>query len=330
MILHLFIIAHIYITVRVIFQAIGRQAALPTDNRSLLMATNDLRKWVTSNINFYEILGLNFEVCSENELRRAYRKTALKYHPDKAGANFDQEKYEIFQAAYEVLSDPSSKAQYDQYRQAMLQRQRANEMFEGRRKQMKEDLESREKNGMLNQLKRSWNNELNADLKPELKKFTEEGRKRRAARTSLMAEKTTSSPVNMTFKDDPGSTEKKTSSSKENEEDEVERLERMIKEAKELKAKRKAEKKARKSGVFVSSDIQPEDKESRFKDRGKITTPKNYSNNFGELSIDEKSSYQSNFSFKTSTAAPIKDDFTLTMARLKAAGKARTESESNK
>jgi hypothetical protein len=53
------------------------------------MANNDLLKWVTSDVDFYELLGIAFENYSESELRRAYRKTALKYHPDPASGLAD-------------------------------------------------------------------------------------------------------------------------------------------------------------------------------------------------------------------------------------------------
>ena len=68
-----------------------------------------------------------------------------KYHPDKVGKNFDPAQYEKFQAANEVLGDPALKAKYDNARNARLQKQRANELFEGKRRQMKEDLEARER-----------------------------------------------------------------------------------------------------------------------------------------------------------------------------------------
>ncbi|KAH9215976.1 DnaJ domain-containing protein, partial [Leptodontidium sp. 2 PMI_412] len=108
------------------------------------MSNSDLQKWVTSDVDFYALLGISITACSDSELRRAYRKTALQYHPDKAGKDYDPEKYELFQAANGVLSDPELKAKYDAHRSAKLQRQRANELFEGKRRAMKEDLEARE------------------------------------------------------------------------------------------------------------------------------------------------------------------------------------------
>lgn len=210
------------------------------------MATHDLHKWITSDIDFYTLLGIKIEACTESELRRAYRKTALKYHPDKVGAKFDPEKYEIFQAAYEVLSNPSSKSQYDQFRLAKLQKKRANELFEGKRKQMKEDLEAREKNGISRAEKRPGADEAQPEFQRELKRLAEEGRKKRVERTRMMAENAVSSSKTTSSNENNSSDRHTEESPKYTEKDaEIERLERRIREAEGLKLKRKAEKKAR-------------------------------------------------------------------------------------
>jgi DnaJ homolog subfamily C member 17 len=282
------------------------------------MANNDLLKWLTSDVDFYELLGITFENCSESELRRAYRKTALKYHPDKVGKDFDPEKYELFQAANDVLSDPELKAKYDGHRQAKLQRQRANELFEGKRRQMKEDLEARERGGAAAGVKRPREDD---EMQQELRKLAEEGRKRRAARASMMAE-TTSSPAPARYKEAPQESAKE--STKEvpavttedvPEEDEIERLERRIREAEQAKAKRKAEKKARKSGIFVPADSPDRD----------TSTPIKRPDIFKGLKADDKSSASPKFSFSPST--PKKNDFAATMARLRAAEKERMEED---
>ncbi|KAI0995158.1 hypothetical protein K3495_g13023 [Podosphaera aphanis] len=153
------------------------------------MSNYELQKWVKSEVDFYDFLGISEGACSEAELRRAYRKTALKCHPDKAGANFDPAKYELFRAAYEVLSDPSLKAQYDQHREAKVHRQRANELFEGRRKQMKDDLEAREK-GITVGSKRPRDDESQEEISQEFQRLAEEGNKKRRARAAMIAKET--------------------------------------------------------------------------------------------------------------------------------------------
>jgi len=293
------------------------------------MANNDLLQWVTSDVDFYELLGIAFENCSESELRRAYRKTALKYHPDKVGKDFDPVKYELFQAANGVLSDPELKAKYDGHRQVKIQRQRANELFDSKRRQMREDLEARERGGGSTAgVKRSREDD---DM---LRKAAEEGRKRRAARESMMAEnfkaEPTSSPAPPPRKEpakEPAKPPTATTTEEEPEEDEVERLERRIREAEQAKAKRKSEKKARRSGVFVPADSQSAAEAGlKLADRD-TATPIRGPNIFKGLKADEKSSASPKFSFSPSIATPKKSDFAATMARLKAAEKQRMEDE---
>ncbi|KAF7865423.1 hypothetical protein EAF04_006399 [Stromatinia cepivora] len=219
------------------------------------MPSDDLTKWITSEIDFYALLGLTPESFTADDLRRAYRKTALQYHPDKLGAAFDADKYEQFQAANDVLADPESKQKYDNFRNARMQRQRAAALFEGKRRAMKEDLEARERGGSLG--KRSREDE---EMDENIKKLAEEGRKRRVKRESMMSENVSSPSSPMSAPRPPPQVQSQTQSQSQldpqsstsatsNSEDEkVARLERLIAEAAAAKAKRKADKKARKAG----------------------------------------------------------------------------------
>ncbi|XP_054439907.1 dnaJ homolog subfamily C member 21 [Pteronotus mesoamericanus] len=69
----------------------------------------------------YEVLGVRRD-ASEEELRKAYRKLALKWHPDKNLDNAVEaaEQFKLIQAAYDVLSDPHERAWYDNHREALL------------------------------------------------------------------------------------------------------------------------------------------------------------------------------------------------------------------
>ncbi len=64
---------------------------------------------------YYEVLGVE-KGADANTLKKAYRKVAMKYHPDRNPDNKEaEEKFKEAAEAYEVLSDPQKKARYDQF-----------------------------------------------------------------------------------------------------------------------------------------------------------------------------------------------------------------------
>ncbi|MDR2400260.1 MAG: molecular chaperone DnaJ [Deferribacteraceae bacterium] len=66
-------------------------------------------------MDYYQILGVD-KNAAEAEIKKAYRTLALKYHPDKnPGDKEAEEKFREVSAAYQVLSDPEKRSQYDRY-----------------------------------------------------------------------------------------------------------------------------------------------------------------------------------------------------------------------
>lgn len=67
--------------------------------------------------NYYDVLGIS-RSADEAEIKRAYKKAALKYHPDRPGG--DKVKFQEVSEAFEVLSDSRKKQLYDQFGEAGL------------------------------------------------------------------------------------------------------------------------------------------------------------------------------------------------------------------
>ena len=64
---------------------------------------------------YYEVLGVS-KTATEAEIKKAYRKLAMKYHPDyNPGDKEAEEKFKEINEAHEVLSDPEKRQRYDQY-----------------------------------------------------------------------------------------------------------------------------------------------------------------------------------------------------------------------
>ncbi len=78
--------------------------------------------------NYYEILGVD-KKASKDEIKKAFRKLAHQYHPDKKGGN--EEKFKEVNEAYSILGDEAKRAQYDTYGQTFAGGQAGGNPFSG-------------------------------------------------------------------------------------------------------------------------------------------------------------------------------------------------------
>ncbi|MCJ1317229.1 hypothetical protein MMC15_002552 [Xylographa vitiligo] len=156
-----------------------------------MTSSADLKDYATSTTDFYALLSLP-PTFSPHELNRAWRRTALKYHPDKVGAadTAAAEKFHLAQIGFDIFQDPTIKTLYDNARNAREQKERARKMFEGERKRMREELEGREGKAGLGKgarggvgVKRGREEE---DFEREVRRLAEDGKRRRQEREEVL------------------------------------------------------------------------------------------------------------------------------------------------
>lgn len=152
-----------------------------------MASTDDLKAHAASNQDFYALLDVS-PAAAENEIRRAYRRAALKYHPDKISnpSPADIDKFHLLQIAYDVISDPTVRQLYDNAREARERKQRERDMMGAAKRKMREDLEARERAGAAGVgaqrgMKRSYADADDAEekLQLEIERIAQDGRRRR-------------------------------------------------------------------------------------------------------------------------------------------------------
>lgn len=79
---------------------------------------------------YYEILGVNKNTTNQQQIKKQYRKLAMQYHPDKNNNDKQaQLKFKQLSQAYEVLSDPQKKQQYDMFGKQGVNTSNINDIF---------------------------------------------------------------------------------------------------------------------------------------------------------------------------------------------------------
>lgn len=120
--------------------------------------------------NYYQILGIDRNT-SITEIKRAYKKLAVKFHPDKNdGDKYFEERFKEIQGAYEVLSNPKRKADYDRIYDSIYTATESNKYKQPRSGHS------------------STNNDNNNRQKEKQKRETEEAEKRRVSKIKKNAE----------------------------------------------------------------------------------------------------------------------------------------------
>ncbi|CAO2655113.1 Nn.00g101770.m01.CDS01 [Neocucurbitaria sp. VM-36] len=141
----------------------------------------DLAKSTTED--FYELLGVPFD-ASEAAIKKAYRKASIRYHPDKNPDNKDAADRFIYLGwARDILIDAKLKGEYDRARTRRREKVLQDELLDGRRRKMKEDLERREKEGrdFVQGLKRKRAEDMSEAERreQEIQRLAEDGKRRR-------------------------------------------------------------------------------------------------------------------------------------------------------
>ncbi|KAI2613305.1 DnaJ-domain-containing protein [Hypoxylon sp. NC1633] len=277
----------------------------------------------------YELLGITSDTPKEN-IHSAWRKRTLKYHPDKAGANFDAAKWELFERAKQVLTNEKAREVYNAQRSAILLREEQRRTMDAKRRAMVEDLEARERGAVKRPRDERKGPQMSDAQRREL---LESGKRRMEERRRQMAqaeEREKERQLERERERENETRQQKTSNGTSNvadskidideepaarkdpdDERRIADLERRLKELEERKAAKKAKKAARRKGspeAHLATETKvPGISQDLKADEKKGTT----------LSSSSSSAAPKSFSF--SPAVGGKGDFSSTMARLRAA-----------
>ncbi|KAI2471452.1 DnaJ-domain-containing protein [Annulohypoxylon bovei var. microspora] len=303
----------------------------------------------------YELLGVTSDT-PKPDIHRAWRKRSLKYHPDKAGADFDPEKWELFERARDVLSDAAAREVYDSLRSAAQLREQQRHAMDAKRRAMVEDLEARERGGV----KRPRDEARGPTMSEmERRRLAEAGKRRLEERQRLMREAEARErqrererereqvnkedqqkpeppkPEQMDHRrtaDVPSAAESKMDidpepPAKNNDgfDDQIADIERRLQEARQRKAARKGKKAARKNGVSGNDKLEahqakptPDISEELTADEKK-EPPISSSGTTKSFSFNTATNTSSNGNATAGNKPRAKGDFSSTMARLRAA-----------
>lgn len=212
----------------------------------LLAAAKDA---AARNVDCYALLGLPADAdappLTRDAVQRAWRKRSLKYHPDSAGAAFDQDRWEQFGLARDILASDEARAAYDGARSALLLKQRERDLMSTRQRRFAEELERAEAGSG------GGGGAAKAREDEERRARDEAERGKQAARGRALAEE-------RRRKVEEAEERERERERREDEqrEDTIRRLEEKIAEKERRREEKRAKREGRKSGVAVGEDVE--------------------------------------------------------------------------
>lgn len=126
---------------------------------------------ITGDEELYGLLGVSFD-ATESEIRKAYRKSAIKYHPDKNPSKDAAEMFNSLLNALKILTTPDLKQKYDSLYQAAKEKKLKAEQLNSERRKLREELQVRENRAAMKA-------ESKLNEKRRVESLKEEGFKRR-------------------------------------------------------------------------------------------------------------------------------------------------------
>jgi DnaJ family protein C protein 17 len=126
----------------------------------------------------YQLLDIEDESCTIEQIKKAYRRRALELHPDKNLGNKEEAERNFIELGrvFEILSDKSARSAYDAVRRARRDKAKRDELLDDKRRKLKEQLESREQafRNKTQQIKKNKEEDL---LAKEIERLRREGSK---------------------------------------------------------------------------------------------------------------------------------------------------------
>ena len=151
-----------------------------------MSSTDELKALAVSTHDFYALLSLPPDF-TPSDLRRAWRQTAPKYHPDKVGDDPAlRAKFDLAKAGYEIFQHPELRGLYDSTRNAREQQRLRDEALNGERRRMKEKLDAAERRGAQQQQQQgATERDVGGDdeesrLRQKLRRLKEDAERRKA------------------------------------------------------------------------------------------------------------------------------------------------------